>query len=232
MAKSKTNANQKDLFNIQEQLSTAACVPAIREAVKTWRANKYKGITETTKELLNFWFNTDHVLYNGQTFRYHLAQREAIETLIYIFEVDKIKTRKELLEKYAFNTQDLRLPPYDEFARFCIKMATGSGKTKVMAMAMVWQFANAVRENETVYAKNFLVLAPNVIVFDRLKSDFESGKIFRTDPLIPKHFQWWWEMEYYMRETQNGLIAMVHYTSQTFNSFMNGEQEQQMKNRI
>ena len=199
MAKRKPDVKQKDLFNIQEQLSTAACVPAIREAVKKWRNNKYKGITETTKELLNFWFNTDHILYDGQTFRYHLAQREAIETLIYIFEVDKIRTRKELLEKYAFNTKDLRLPPYDEFARYCLKMATGSGKTKVMAMAVVWQFANAVREDDTVYAKNFLVLAPNVIVFDRLRSDFESGKIFRTDPLIPKHFQWWWEMEYYMR---------------------------------
>ena len=75
MAKRKIDLKQKDLFNIQEQLSTAACVPAIREAVKAWRANKYKGITETTKELLNFWFNTDHFLHNGQIFRYHLAQR-------------------------------------------------------------------------------------------------------------------------------------------------------------
>jgi len=187
------------MFNIQEQLNTAACVPAIREAVKEWRLNKYKGITETTKELLNFWFHTDHILHNGQNFRYHTAQREAIETLIFIFEVKKIRNRKNLLESFAFNTKDLRLPPYDDFARYCIKMATGSGKTKVMAMAIVWQFANAVREDESQFAKNFLILAPNVIVYDRLRGDFESGKIFRTDPLIPKHFQWWWEMEYYMR---------------------------------
>jgi type III restriction enzyme len=199
MARRKAQDSQKDLFNIQEQLSTAACVPAIREAVKAWRSEKYKGATETTKELLNFWFFTDHVLHNGQTFRYHIAQREAIETLIFINEVKKIRNRKELLEKFAFNTKDLRLPPYDDFARNCIKMATGSGKTKVMALAIVWQFANAVRGDDTQYAKNFLILAPNVIVFDRLKTDFESGKIFRTDPLIPKHFQWWWEMEYYMR---------------------------------
>ena len=105
MAKKKTDNKQKDLFNIQEQLSTAACVPAIREAVKAWRADKYKGITETTRELLNFWFHTDHVLHNGQTFRYHLAQREAIETLIFIYEVKKVRTRKELLETYAFNTK-------------------------------------------------------------------------------------------------------------------------------
>jgi len=199
MAKKNTNSSQKDLFNIQEQLSTAACVPAIREAVKAWRADKYKGITETTRELLNFWFHTDHVLHNGLTFRYHTAQREAIETLIFIYEVKKIRSRKDLLETYAFSTKDLRLPPYDDFARYCVKMATGSGKTKIVALAVVWQFANAIREDETQYARNFLILAPNVIVFDRLKSDFESGKIFRTDPLIPKHFQWWWEMEYYMR---------------------------------
>ncbi len=200
MAKKKgQDRSQKDMFNIQEQLSTAACVPAIREAVQTWRGDKYKGITETTKELFNFWFNTDHVLYNGSNFHYHLAQREAIETLVFLFEVKKIRNRKDLLESYAFTTQDLRLPPYDDFARYCVKMATGSGKTKVMAMAIVWQFANAIREDDTQFAKNFLVLAPNVIVYDRLRSDFESGKIFRTDPLIPKHFQWWWEMEYYMR---------------------------------
>jgi type III restriction enzyme len=199
MARKKASNAQKDLFNIQEQLSTAACVPAIREAVKAWRNDKYKGITATTRELLNFWFYTDHILHNGQTFQYHTAQREAIETLIYIYEVKKIRTRKDLLENFAFSLKDLRLPPYDDFARYCVKMATGSGKTKVMALAIVWQFANAVKEDERQYAKNFLILAPNVIVFDRLKSDFESGKIFRTDPLIPKHFQWWWEMEYYMR---------------------------------
>ncbi|MDP2855866.1 MAG: DEAD/DEAH box helicase family protein, partial [bacterium] len=199
MARKRASDTQKDLFNIQEQLSTAACVPAIREAVKAWRADKYKGVTETTRELLNFWFHTDHILHNGQSFRYHLAQREAIETLIYIFEVKKIRNRKDLLERFAFTTKDLRLPPYDDFARYCIKMATGSGKTKVMALAIVWQFANAVKEDEMQFAKNFLVLAPNVIVFERLKSDFESGKIFCTDPLILKHFQWWWEMEYYMR---------------------------------
>jgi type III restriction enzyme len=194
----KTDASQKDMFNIQEQLSTAACVPAIREAVKGWRANGYKGITETTKELLNFWFHTDHVLPNRNSFRFHTAQREAMETLIFIFEVAKIKNRKELLEQFAFTQKDLRLPPYDEFARYCLKMATGSGKTFVMSMSIVWQFANYLR-GEKGYANNFLILAPNVIVFDRLKTDFESGNVFRTLPFIPKHLLWLWDMDYYMR---------------------------------
>lgn len=198
MAKRKKDNSQSDMFNIQEQLSTAACVPAIREAIKTWRAENYKGITDTTKELLNFWFHTDHVLPNGQNLRFHTAQREAMETLIFIFEVAKLKNRKELLEQYAFNQKDLRLPPYDDFARYCLKMATGSGKTFVMSMAIVWQFANYLR-GEKGYANNFLILAPNVIVFDRLKSDYESGTVFRTLPFIPKHLSWLWDMDYYMR---------------------------------
>lgn len=194
----KTDGYQKDLFNIQEQLRTAVCVPAIREAVKEWRAAKYRGATETTRELLNFWFYTDHILPNGQPFRFHTAQREAIETLIFIYEVAKVRTRKDLLEKYAFNNKDLRMPPYDDFARYCIKMATGSGKTFVMCMSIVWQFANHLR-GEQGYANTFLILAPNVIVFDRLKTDFESGIVFKALPFIPKHLQWLWDMDYYMR---------------------------------
>ncbi len=186
------------MFNLEDRLSTAVCVPAIRSAFKEWRDGKYQGVTETTKELLNFWFQTDHQLPNGRIFKFHDAQRDAIETLIYIFEVAKIRNRKDLLEKYAVNVPDLRLPPYDEFARYCLKMATGSGKTLVMAMSIVWQFANYIRGEEG-YANNFLILAPNIIVFDRLRSDFESGQVFRTLPLIPKHLEWLWEMEYYMR---------------------------------
>ena len=85
------------------------------------------------------------------------------------------------MERYAQDLRDLRLPPFDEFARYCIKMATGSGKTKVMALAVAWQFLNAVREQDDVakdYAKTFLVLAPNVIVFERLKTDFAGGSDF------------------------------------------------------
>jgi type III restriction enzyme len=195
MKKKKTTT----IFDVEEQLKTAPCVLAIREAVKVWQANRYQGVTETTQELLTFWFETEHRLPNGQLFKYHDAQREAIETLIYIYEVAKVRNRKDLLERYAFNIKDLRIPSFDDFARYCTKMATGSGKTKVMAMAIVWQMMNAIKGNEEEYAKTFLILAPNVIVFERLKTDFENGRIFRTDPLIPRHFAWFWEMEYYMR---------------------------------
>lgn len=199
MAKRKRSEKQTDLFNIQEYLKTAPCVPAIRNAVLAWREKNYKGVTSTTKELLNYWFHTDHRLPDGRKFSYYTAQREAMETLIYCYEVEKVLTRKALLEKFAFNFQELRLPPYDDFARYCIKMATGSGKTKVMALAIAWQYFNAVREDDEQYAKNFLVIAPNVIVLDRLKLDFEGGNIFRIDPMFPKHYDIFWDMEFYMR---------------------------------
>ncbi len=199
MPKAKKKTKAPGFFDIQEYLSTAPCVPALRNAVSSWRAGSYKGVTDTTRELLNHWFKTDHRLSNGQTFKYHLAQREAIETLIYVFEVEKVRSRKALLERYAFSSKELRLPPYDDFARYCIKMATGSGKTKVMALAIVWQYFNAVRENPKDYAKTFLIVAPNVIVFERLRTDFEAGHIFRADPMFPKHFELFWDMECYMR---------------------------------
>ncbi len=184
------------------RLRTGPCVPALREAVKAWKAGGYKGVTDTTRILLNYWFHTDHKVPSGFPFRYHLSQQEAIETLVFVWEFEKVRTRKALLERYAQDLRNLLLPPYDDFARYCIKMATGSGKTKVMALAVAWQFLNAVREqNEATrdYAKTFLILAPNVIVFERLKVDFAGGRIFRADPVIPKELEIFWDFDCVMR---------------------------------
>jgi type III restriction enzyme len=198
------------LFDAQEYLKTAPCVPALRAAVKAWKKDaEYKGVTDTTRELLNFWFETDHILPNGKKFKYHDAQREAIETLIYVYEVKKIRNRTALLTEYATQQKDLRLPPRDEFARYCVKMATGSGKTKVMSLAIAWQYLNAIHGNDEDYAKTFLIIAPNVIVFERLKQDFENGKVFKTDPIIPRHYKLFWEfdMKCYMRGDPEGTSS-------------------------
>ncbi|HEU5378662.1 MAG TPA: DEAD/DEAH box helicase family protein [Ktedonobacteraceae bacterium] len=192
-------AIQAGLFDLNPFLKTAPCVPALRKLVTEWRENGYPGVTSTTRTLLSFWFSTDHKLPTGQLFTYHDAQREAIETLIYVYEVARVRNRKDLLEHYVSGKADLHLPAYDEFARYCTKMATGSGKTKVMSLAIVWQYFNAVREDENDYAKTFLILAPNVIVFERLKSDFEGGWMFQADPLIPREFKIFWEFDCVMR---------------------------------
>jgi type III restriction enzyme len=184
---------------LEARVRTAPCVPAIKEAVNAWRASGYKGVTETTRILLNYWFKTGHRLPNGRAFVYFDAQRVAIETLIYLYEVAGIHRHKDLVEKYAGSNQDLRLLQYDDFARYCVKMATGSGKTKVMALAIAWQYFNAVAEGRDDYARTFLLIAPNVIVFERLRKDFVNGKIFRTDPLIPPELKIFWDFDCYMR---------------------------------
>ena len=192
---------QLDLFDLTLYLKTAPCVPALRKLVTEWRNNGYQGATFTTRALLNYWFLTDHRLPNREFFKYHDAQREAIETLIYVYEIAKVRTRKDLLEKYApaNSLTQVHLPAYDEFARFCTKMATGSGKTKVMSLAIVWQYLNAVCEDADDYAKTFLFIAPNVIVYERLKTDFEGGRIFTIDPMIPRELKIFWEFDCIMR---------------------------------
>ncbi len=184
---------------LEARVKTAPCVPAIRKAVAEWRGNGYKGVTDTTRILLNYWFKTDHRLPNGTPFRYHDSQREAMETLIYLFEADGVRRHKDLLEKYAPPGTDLRLLQHDDFTRFCIKMATGSGKTKVMSLAIAWQYFNAVVEGRGDYAKSFLVFAPNVIVFERLKIDFAGGHIFKSDPVIPAELKIFWDFDCYIR---------------------------------
>ena len=199
--KNKTTELQPDLFDLTLFLRTAPCVPALRKLVAEWKAGGYQGVTRTTRSLLNYWFSSDHRLSNGQLFQYHDAQREAIETLIYVYEVAKVRSRKDLLEKYVPPQSELKisLPGYDEFARYCTKMATGSGKTKVMSLAIAWQYFNAVREDENDFATTFLIIAPNVIVLERLKSDFEGGRIFITDPIIPRELKISWEFDCVMR---------------------------------
>ncbi len=102
---------QAELLDVTSRLRTAPCVPALREAVKAWRAGGYKGITDTTRELLNFWFFTDHRLPTGEPFPYHPSQQEAIETLIFVWEFEKIRTRKRLLGRTgSWRPRGRRLP--------------------------------------------------------------------------------------------------------------------------
>jgi type III restriction enzyme len=195
----KRKQDPSQLGLLEACVTTAPCVPAIREKVNTWRDGGYKNVTDTTRVLLNYWFYTDHRLPTGYKFAYHPFQREAVETLVYLYEVAKIRRHKSLVETFATRS-DLHLLQYDDFARYCVKMATGSGKTKVMSLAVVWQFLNAVVEARDDFAKTFLLIAPNVIVFERLRTDFEAGRIFRTDPLIPPELKiYWGDFQCYMR---------------------------------
>ncbi len=198
--------------NNQED-SRAALVPGIRKAVHQWRSDGYPGATETTHNLLKHWFESDHqVADSGGPWLYYYCQREAIETTIYLYEVMKTRSLWELAQKFTTADQPMMLNANeDRWVRYAYKMATGSGKTKVMSLIIAWSYFNAIRENPDIaseYSKTFLVLAPNVIVYERLKQDFgDDGKIFREDPVIPPGWSDEWQMEIITRDEPSDMVS-------------------------
>jgi type III restriction enzyme len=217
MPPKKAPSAQLSLFEVEEYLKTAPCVPLLRQKIAEWRAADYPGATEVTKRLLRWWFANDHRLPDGRPFAYHRAQRDAIETLIYVYEVARIRSRRQLYEQFARSDEPIRLSAEDKdnFARFATKMATGSGKTKVMSLAIVWQYFNAVMGGGDDYARTFLIIAPNVIVLERLAEDFAGGRIFQQDPVMPPDMRFFWEAETVVRgdperPDADGLILLTN----------------------
>ena len=165
----------KDLTKVLPPL-----VIKIRQEVYEWRKKNYNGASVTSKALLEWWFVKEH-----ENFRYYFAQREAVETIIYLFEVAKIRDKDQLFNNYNSLT-DVKLEHFTEsWLRLVTKMATGSGKTKVMSLLLLWSYFNRIYENNNELSSNFLIVAPNIIVLDRLKTDFEGLNIFRNDPCLP-----------------------------------------------
>ena len=152
-------------------------------------------------------------------FRYYFCQREAIETLVWLVEIAGQRDTKALIEAHGtiyekdllsknieFQTtmdgkRQLRryvpelesngvqdLPP-ENLRRFAFKMATGSGKTWVMAMAVVWSRLHKQHIPGSDLSTNFLIVAPNVIVYQRLEKDFASNRVFHELPLIPPEWR-------------------------------------------
>ena len=108
------------------------------------------------------------------------------------FETTKCGTRT--LRRFGLNRKGSvveivqELPPVG-LPRFAFKMATGSGKTWVMAMAVVWSRFHKLMVPDSALSTNFLIVAPNVIVYQRLQKDFESNRIFDQLPIIPPEWR-------------------------------------------
>jgi type III restriction enzyme len=164
-------------------------VPQLRKKVKEWRDSRYAGATNTSKSLLNYWFNTPHLL--PQTdgtmaeFQYYFAQREALETIIYLYDVVGVKDKFDMMRFDGSGVVSAGM--FDEtWRRFVVKMATGTGKTKVLSLVLAWSFYHKLYEPESQLARNFLVIAPNIIVLDRIYKDFQGLRIFlKDDPVLP-----------------------------------------------
>jgi type III restriction enzyme len=136
-------------------------VNQIRGRVKEWRENGYAGVSGVTKQLIEHWRDTE-----ARTNRLFFCQLEAIETLIWLAEApDAEKVGIEI--------------PSDggELQRICSKMATGTGKTIVMAMLIAWQSLNKINTvNRKGFAKDFLIIAPNLTVRSRLSVLIPAGE--------------------------------------------------------
>ena len=175
---SKKEGPQSVLHLPTRDLNTA--INAIRAKVGAWRADGYPGVTRVTRQLLHHWADGDQTL--KQPF---FAQREAIETLIWLREVATRSTpeRREI--------EELSRRYNDGIVRYCVKQATGTGKTVVMAMLIAWQTLNAVRTSRTRnlrHGQRFAVIAPGLTVRDRLTvlRPTHSDNLYDEYGLVPR----------------------------------------------
>jgi type III restriction enzyme len=189
--------------------SNQLCVTKLRDAVGEWRTSGYAGASETTKTLFRWWF-LEGAGPGDRSFKPYFAQREAVETIVYLLEIQKGLSTKTLIKDFHqlidtglglgeidFNhvEGELRLDhpsigqgiplPAEDVRRYAVKAATGSGKTVIMALYIAWSYFHSTRESNSDQASNFLVVAPNVIVFERLKVDFANTAVFRELKLVP-----------------------------------------------
>ncbi|WP_456407071.1 DEAD/DEAH box helicase [Caldithrix abyssi] len=211
-------------------------VNKLRKAVDRWRAAGYPGATPTSRELLTYWFDQSHPpVFGSEPFHFYFCQREAIETLIYLYEVRQFTDLEEVIDEFheeyrgtlfsgeyeiseamdGKRTLKRYFPelqqegeqelPEKDLLRYAIKMATGSGKTMVMALVVVWSYFNRLREGSRRHADNFLIVAPNVIVYERLAKDFADGKIFHEFPFIPPAWKSRWKLNIKLRGDESPL---------------------------
>lgn len=163
-------------------------VANLRKKVKQWRDSGYIGASSTSIALLRYWFQEEHLILDSRgvstEFRYYFAQREAIETIIYLHEIAKIKDKHDLIKFDVTGKISPSMLP-ESWNRFVVKMATGSGKTKVLSLVLAWCFFHKQYETDSALAQNFLIIAPNIIVLDRLRTDFDGLAIFFQDPILP-----------------------------------------------
>lgn len=164
------------------QLTLAKGLTAKAEAecvgIEAGEAPILEQVSEITAELIKWWFQAD--FQDTRSFNFHPGQRQAILNTIYAHEVLGITRLQDLYQAAApdvmlASTRDSEIirAPKNAYPKYCLKMATGTGKTWVLQALMVWQILNANRAPESArFTKNFLVVAPGLIVYDRLLDAF------------------------------------------------------------
>jgi type III restriction enzyme len=135
-------------------------VNELREEVGRWRRAGHEGVTPTTRFLLNYWTNPDRER------KLFFCQIEAIETAVFITEVAR-KYGKGWIDDRLRSANDSSNPG---LPRIALKMATGSGKTVVMAMLIAWQALNKfAAPQDARFTDAFLLVTPGITIRDRLR---------------------------------------------------------------
>lgn len=160
---------------------------ALEGEVASWVEQGWPGVTQTTLELLNYWFRRDEEASEG----FHACQRRAIETAVYCHEILQPQTLLELFERVAPEALE-HLPLQQEvksvpFPKYALKMATGSGKTWVLLALLVWQYFNRLNnERPGSYSYRFLVVTPGHEVLNRMLDAFKGKRDPRTKTRNPR----------------------------------------------
>ncbi len=159
-------------------------VNIIRESVRRWRADDYPGVTRTTHDLLRHWRSTERGT------RLFFAQLEAAETVIFLKEA-----RSDFLQGIEIPREEVSEEQHANgvtgFERVACKMATGSGKSTVMAMLAAWSILNKVNDRaDARFSDVVMIVTPNITIRDRLRElDPLAGdaSLYRTRDLVPPH---------------------------------------------
>ncbi|MEK7250116.1 MAG: DEAD/DEAH box helicase family protein, partial [Bacteroidota bacterium] len=186
--------DQKQIFGVSDIAGVYEkhIVNVIRKEVGLWRETSYPETTRVTKELLTYWF-----LNSERTNRLFFAQREAIETVIWLNEVaEKSNPGQHILNELRIGQTVSPAKPEFNLPRVAFKMATGTGKTVVMAMQLLYHYFNRQEyRGDTRFADYFLIITPGITIKDRLgvlyvdTETTDKSKIrdyYRVRDLVPR----------------------------------------------
>ena len=189
--KQKANAKQGDfvlfendgISNAKQQYDPNPIINELRSHVASWRELPSPadwGVTPTTATLLRHWRS-----YEFQGVRPFFCQVEAVETIIWLTEYAR---REKRYKKYWDHIVGANKDANPELIRLAMKMATGSGKTTVMAMLIAWQAVNAARSpSSSQFTNGFLIVTPGITIRDRLRVLLpeEADSYYRSRELVP-----------------------------------------------
>jgi type III restriction enzyme len=171
------------LSSIEQEYNPTPIINEIRSHVASWRDLPNAAdwsVTPTTARLLTHWRH-----HNFEGVRPFFCQIEAVETVIWLTEVARQQKRYAKFWEHLKGANEQANP---ELVRIAMKMATGSGKTTVMAMLIGWQTVNAVRSpTSSLFSRGFLIVTPGITIRDRLRVLLpdDPENYYRTRELVP-----------------------------------------------